>query len=74
MHLGWVETVVILGLGISWIFFFWVVKFVSKQIVKRKITFCTARHQTMAGNEINAEHSHKHRMNKDALFGVIRDE
>ena len=33
----------------------------------------TARHQTMAGNDINAEQSHKLNININALRGVIRD-
>jgi len=35
------------------------------------ITFSTARHQTIAGNEIRAEQSHRPAIKIPALFGVI---
>ena len=38
-----------------------------------KPTFCTARHQTIAGNEMRDEHNHKPKMKRHAFDGVILD-
>ena len=38
-----------------------------------ELTFCVARHQTMAGKEMSEELSQTAAMKSSAFFGVIRD-